>query len=54
MVSRSEHVRDMTDESSARSHRGCRTVSRGLLGAIYESLPPAFSNEMKGTPVSIC
>ncbi|VEL32414.1 unnamed protein product [Protopolystoma xenopodis] len=40
-VSGSDDVRDMTGESSARSHRGRRTVSRGLLGTIQQTKVPS-------------
>ncbi|VEL07408.1 unnamed protein product [Protopolystoma xenopodis] len=62
MVSGSDDVRHITDQNSARSHRGRNTLSRDLLRTIqrtklqgnppavrpiYESLPPVFANEIK-------
>ncbi|VEL08879.1 unnamed protein product [Protopolystoma xenopodis] len=49
MVSSSDDVRQMSEERSARSHRGRRTVSRGLLRTIQQtkgqSNPPSVSGE---------
>ncbi|VEL09833.1 unnamed protein product [Protopolystoma xenopodis] len=53
MVSGSDDVRHRTDESSARSHRGGRTVSRGLLRTIQQikvqGNPPSVSVCLKPT-----
>ncbi|VEL18689.1 unnamed protein product, partial [Protopolystoma xenopodis] len=44
----------MTHESSARSHRGCRTVNRGLLRTVQQTkvqgYPASVSGELRSKP----